>query len=46
MTPRWRVAAVVLTVVLAAVACTTGRGGTRPPATANGSPIDGLARVR
>jgi Tol biopolymer transport system component len=33
MTPRWRVAAVVLTVVLAAVACTTGRGGSRPPAT-------------
>jgi dipeptidyl aminopeptidase/acylaminoacyl peptidase len=33
MTPRSRVAAVVLTAALAAVACTTNRGPTQPPTT-------------
>jgi Tol biopolymer transport system component len=33
MTPRSRVAAVVLTAALAAVACTTNRGATQPPTT-------------
>ena len=30
---RWRVAAVVLVMVLGAVACTTNRGATQPPTT-------------